>query len=303
MLFFGPRAPCTHCGQRVRKPQDPTKYLCPHCGHPGPWASPEQTRAWEAARDARLRYADLLKQLVTGGSTTALAPLLKETAPLTWYTQAELQQIAVQEINQFVQTALADNVLSEEEDNRLGELVPVLTSWESLVAAYPDLADRLVIANANAGRLPTVSNSNFLLTDREVLHAQCPASLMKEVTLREFRAGYQGFSFPIGKSGIRYRVGGARGHSVVVGTEWQVADTGTLAITSHRAMFVGVRKTIEMQYAKLANLNVYTDGIQFHLTNRQTAPLFTVRNGEVLAALINAAVQRTDEDPKRGKAG
>jgi len=200
-----------------------------------------------------------LRQLVAGGSTTALAPLLKEIAPRTWYTQMELHNIALQEINGFAQTALADNVLTEEEDHRLGELVPVLgLSWENILTTYPDLGDRLTIANVNAGRLPTVSDSHLMLKAGEVAHFESPASLMKEVTLREFRAGYHGFSFPIGKTGIRYRIGAARGHSVVVGTEWQVADTGTIAITSRRAVFLGARKTMEMQYAKLANLSVYS---------------------------------------------
>jgi len=289
---FSPKAPCTHCGRNVSKPKDEGKYLCPHCGEPGPWASPEQVHAWEGAREARREYAGLMKQLVSGDSTTALA-LLRETAPRTWYTQAELEQAALREINGFAEGALADKVLSEEEELRLGELVPLLgLSWQSVVSTYPNLADRLIIASANAGRLPTVSNPTILLKDGEVLHAQYPASLMKEVTQREWRAGTAGVSVPLGRTGVRFRVGAIRGQSVVVGTEMQVADTGVLSITSKRALFAGARKTLEMQYAKLANLNVYTDGVQFHVTNRQTAPLFTVRNAEVVAAIINAATQR-----------
>jgi len=37
---------------------------------------------------------------------------------------------------------------------------------------------------------------------------------------------------------------------------------------------------------------VFKDGIQFHMSNRQTAPLFKLANGEVAAATVNAAVQR-----------
>jgi len=292
MWPFGPKAPCSHCGKNVRKPKDPGKYLCPHCGEPGPWAAPEQSRAWESARDARAHYADLLKQLVSGGSPTALAPALKETAAQTWYTGLELQRLALREINDFAQTALADKVLTDEEDHRLGELVPVLgLTWESILTTYPALGDRLVIASANAGRLPTVVDAQLLLKNDEVVHAQYAASLMKEVTLREWRSGSQGVSIPLGK-GFRYRVGTTRGHSVVVGTQMQVADTGTLYVTSQRAVFTGSRKTMEFQYKKLANLAVFTDGVQFNVTNRQTASLFTVRNGEVVAAIVNAAVQR-----------
>ena len=245
--------------------------------------------------------------MIAGNPGESLAPALKESAALTGYDSGEMQSLALREFLAFVQSALGDNFLTQAEDERMVALVPILgLTWEQVLQSDSALSDRLIIASANAGRMPTANSSRLMTKAGEVVHFECPASLMKEVTLREFRAGYQGFSFPIGKTGIRYRVGGARGQSVVVGTEWQVADTGTLAITSRRAVFVGARKTMEMQYAKLANLNVYTDGIQFHLTNRQTAPLFTVRNGEVLAALINAAVQRTEQhskqDSKRGTA-
>jgi hypothetical protein len=72
----------------------------------------------------------------------------------------------------------------------------------------------------------------------------------------------------------------------------QVADSGTLSISSQRAVFIGARKTIEMPYTKLVNLSVFSDGIQFHLSNRQTAPLFRLQGGEVVAAAVNAAVHR-----------
>jgi hypothetical protein len=81
---------------------------------------------------------------------------------------------------------------------------------------------------------------------------------MKEVAIREYQGGYSGFSFPVGKTGIRYKVGGSRGHSVQVGTKLDVADTGTLAITNKRAVYLGTRKTVEMPYAKLDNITVYT---------------------------------------------
>ena|SRR5690348_11570019 len=81
-----------------------------------------------------------------------------------------------------------------------------------------------------------------------------------------------------------------------VGTELQVADNGTLSITSKRAAYLGSRKTMEFPYSKLMNVEVFTDGIRFHASNRQNTPLFTLGDGmgEVVAATINAAMQRLD---------
>jgi hypothetical protein len=37
---------------------------------------------------------------------------------------------------------------------------------------------------------------------------------------------------------------------------------------------------------------VFTDGVSFNMTNRQTVPLLKVPSGHVVAAMVNAAAQR-----------
>lgn len=39
-------------------------------------------------------------------------------------------------------------------------------------------------------------------------------------------------------------------------------------------------------------VNVFNDGIQFHVSNRKAAPLLKVPDGYVVAAVVNAAAQR-----------
>jgi ribosomal protein L21E len=129
----------------------------------------------------------------------------------------------------------------------------------------------------------------------EMVHIECAASLMKEVAIRQYQGGYSGFSIPLGKTGIRYKVGGSRGHSVEVGTQLNVADSGVLSVTNKRVVYSGTRKTVDMPYSKLVNLGVYNDGLQFHLSNRVNAPLFQVpRGSQVVAAIVNAAAQRAE---------
>lgn len=92
--------------------------------------------------------------------------------------------------------------------------------------------------------------------------------------------------------GVRYHVGGARGRSVVVGTKLEVADSGVLAISSKRTVFLGAKSTSDMPHAKLVKLNVFDDGVALNLSHRKTVPLFRIENGHLVAALINGAVQR-----------
>jgi hypothetical protein len=156
---------------------------------------------------------------------------------------------------------------------------------------FGDLVPRLFVARANAGRLPMLTTARIILRRNEVAHMDANADLMKEVVDREWQGRSSGFSFRIAK-GVRYRVGSSRGHMVVLGSHVVVDDSGFLTITSRRAVFTGVRRSLEMPYTKLLSLSMFQDGVQFHLSNRKNPPLFRLRAGipDTVAAAVNAAV-------------
>lgn len=297
MSLFGPRQPCPHCGRKVGKPRDPKDLLCPHCGEPGPWASPDQVAARTARIAARTRYEQLLAQLGTGtalpaGDGSELASARTTAA----YSLAELSQINLQTFRGLASTAVTDDLLTPKESAHLGQVMSVLgLSWEQVRQQDPALWEHAFVSEINGGQLPEVSSPHVLQKKGEVVHYECEASLMKEVAVRQYQGGYSGFSFPLGKTGIRYRVGATRGHSVEVGTTLNVADSGLLSVTNKRVLYAGSRKTIEMLYSKLANLTAYKDGLQFHLSNRVNAPLFKIAQGShIVAAIVNMAAQRVE---------
>jgi len=240
---------------------------------------------------ARQRYSQAVAQLAAGDSSSVAG--MADLARATGYSAQELEGIGVHAFQQYSNLALADDVITQDEDNHLQAMVPALgLSWQAINNASPGLFDHVVIAEANGDLLPILEDARVILKKGEVAHWQCTAALMKDMPQREFRAGYQGFSFPVGKTGIRYRVGGARGHSVVTGHQLQVTDQGTLVVTSARTVYLGAAKTQEFSYAKLVGLDVFTDGVRLHVSNRQTASLFRVPNGETVAAMIHAAMRR-----------
>jgi hypothetical protein len=165
--------------------------------------------------------------------------------------------------------------------------------------ANPDLGRHVMIAEANGGILPEVHSSRLIQKKGEVVHLELDATLLMDVTVRQSQGGYSGISFPIGKTGIRYRVGGYRGHSVEVGTQRVPADTGVLVISSQRAVFLGTKKTIELPLSKLINLTLFTDGVQFGgwgMTNGTAA-------AAILADLIRGGAADDGAallDPQRG---
>lgn len=221
-------------------------------------------------------------------------PKVRSSATASGLTADDEQRTFLDAFKAWARIAVADDVLTPEENARMGVLLSALgVSMNALGTADPSLREHVFIASVNGGFPPEVASPHLLAKKGEIVHLEWPAALMKEVAIREYQGGYSGFSFPVGKTGIRYKVGGSRGHSVQVGTKLDVADTGTLAITNKRAVYMGTRKTVDMPYAKLDNITVYTDGVQFHVSGRVNAPLFTMKTGsDMVAAVVHAAAQR-----------
>ena len=186
---------------------------------------------------------------------------------------------------------LADDRLTAPEeasfDAALTKLGVTAGTMEELV---PGLAGRLVVARVNDGRLPVIDNPRLLARPGETVHLETVAQLTKMVAVREFQAGSRGVSLRIMK-GVSYRVGSMRGRMVTVGSELRIADEGILSVTDRRIVFSGSAKTLEFRYDRLVSVELYTDGIQFGVTNRQTPSVFRLGHVHAVAAVINAAAQ------------
>lgn len=143
--------------------------------------------------------------------------------------------------------------------------------------------------------LPEVASPHLIVRKGEIVHFETTASLMKEVAVRQYQGGSSGFSIPLGKTGVRYRVAATRGHTVEIGTQLNVADSGLLAVTNKRVVYSGARKTVDIALAKLVNLDAFSDGLIFHVSNRVNAVIFKIAEGsDVIAAIVNAAAQRLE---------
>lgn len=246
--------------------------------------------------DARAVYAGIATDgsLADPAAVHQLADSMRANAHLQALSDKERRTLGDAAFERYAEVVLADDILSEAEEDALTDLADALgVDQEALRTRHKPVLNRLVVARVNDDRLPVIDEPVLMVKKDEVVHLETQAVLLKEVAQREYRGGYSGVSFRVAK-GVRFHTGGFRGHSVVVGTKLQPADSGVLSVSSRRAVFLGANTTIEFAYPKLVNLEVFNDGIRFHVSNRQTAHLFRLESGEVVAATINAAMQRLD---------
>lgn len=246
-------------------------------------------------KSARHEYEQLLARLAEGDAS-ALATLSASRASAN-LSGRKSRKLATETFLAYAQHALADDQLSEDEEQLLFSIANELELDPSeVLKEHRQLFNRLLVATANAGRLEPLTDSQLVKKPGEEVYMEFPAATLKETVVREYRGGYSGVSFRIAK-GVRYSTGGVRGRSVAVGTAIETTDSGRLAISSLRTVFIGARSTIEMPYSKIASLSVFSDGLVVNLSNRKNAPMFRVDSGEAVAAYMNAAFQRADETP------
>src|SRR6266498_254957 len=170
-------------------------------------------------------------------------------------SDVEVYESHVQAFIAAANRAIGDQILTPEENAHLHKLMGLLgVGWDDVRANDPMLPTKAFVSAINGGIMPEVIEPHVLPKKGEIVHFEVPANLMKEVAIRQYQGGYSGFSIPIGKTGVRYRVGGVRGQMVQIGTRLEVADSGLLALTNKRSVYMGSRKTMDMPLAKLVNL-------------------------------------------------
>jgi hypothetical protein len=133
---------------------------------------------------------------------------------------------------------------------------------------------------------PPAIQSPLILKRGEQASMAVPATLARQQTRRQYVGGSQGFSFPIGHTGIRYRVGSFRGHAVEQQSLGRIED-GTLMVTNQRVAFIGSTKSTSTPLAKLLHVECYSDALAVFLEGREKADYYYVAQPKYVLFFIN----------------
>jgi len=123
----------------------------------------------------------------------------------------------------------------------------------------------------------------------ELAYFACPAVLARIQSHTQFVGSSSGFSFPIGHTGIRYRVGSFRGHPVQQQSLTRL-DTGTLVVTNQRLAYVGRSKSVAIQLTKVMHIEAYTDAVAILHEGNENADYFLTTTPKQTVFYINWAL-------------
>jgi hypothetical protein len=119
------------------------------------------------------------------------------------------------------------------------------------------------------------------------------ASLARNQTRRQWVGGSQGFSFPIGHTGIRYRVGAFHGHPIEQQSLTKL-DSGTLVITNQRIAFIGRTKSTSVPFAKLIHVECYSDGVAVFVEGRENPDFYLTALPKYALFMVNWFLNQAD---------
>jgi hypothetical protein len=138
---------------------------------------------------------------------------------------------------------------------------------------------------------PQPVSSPLQLKAGEMALLSTPCTLSRVATRMQYVGGSSGFSFPIGHTGIRYRVGSFRGRRVEQEVLRQL-DTGTLVVSNQRIAFIGHSKSVIVQPRKVTHVDIYNDALAVFQEGRETADFYLVSAPKQVAFYLNWVLQQ-----------
>lgn len=133
---------------------------------------------------------------------------------------------------------------------------------------------------------PAPVESPLALKPKEQAYVSVAAVLARQSTRTRFVGGSQGFSFPIGHTGIRYRVGSFHGHPVQTSSISDV-DEGTLVLSSLRLAFIGSLKSVITPLGKVVHVEAYTDALAIFQEGRENPNFYKLAAPQYFLLYLN----------------
>jgi len=129
-------------------------------------------------------------------------------------------------------------------------------------------------------------DSPLILKAGEQAYLSVPATLARMTTRTHYTGHSSGFSFPIGHTGIRYRVGSFRGQPVQQQSLTKL-DTGTFVLTNKRLGYVGQTKSMSVALDKLMHFEIYNDALSVAREGKENPDFYLMPNPKYVAFLLN----------------
>ncbi|MBT9133980.1 MAG: hypothetical protein DDT38_00706 [Firmicutes bacterium] len=241
---------------------------CRHCLKPAGFLRSVHRECQEKHNAGRAEILSLVRKTLKEHSALAgLRATTTQMAAESFVDAASTRALVVEGYTQAVEDALADGLLSDEEEDNLvlleGEFSLTQTELDQK-GAYTKVVQAHVLRELANGKLPDKFNVTGSLPfnmqrDEKLVWLFQQVSYYEQKTRRHIEGRSSGVSIRVAR-GVYYRTGAFRGHPVETTVNEHIA-TGVLAFTTKHVYFASPQKSFRIPYAKIVAFTPYSDGI------------------------------------------
>lgn len=230
---------------------------------------------------------------IAKGSAGTIKMGVEDLARRSYISAAELNSICTVAWQSGVEQALADHVLSRQEEDVLVDVKKVLCLDEKQLEANGTLSKLVkaaVIRELLEGKIPQrvkiVGQVPFNLEKNEVIvWLFNGVNYYEEITYTTYQGSNSGFGSRVGK-GLYFGTGSFAGNAVTA-TGMALADNGSLAATDKNVYFAGGRKAFRIPYGEIVAFKPYLDGIGIQRDGQSAKPqIFQMQDGWFVNNLV-----------------
>jgi hypothetical protein len=181
---------------------------------------------------------------------------------------------------------ISEGGVSDEEQKKINIEAEALKKQEIAKQKEKDANDFLM--GLENGRIPINYNgqSPVILKKDEVISIIMEnINLQEPRAVRQTQAAYGGPTIRVAK-GVSFRMGGASARSESH-EEIRVIDNGKLVLTNKRLIFIGSKRTVNIDLRKIMAIVPYKDGIESQRENKQKPEYFTGTDKHTINYTIN----------------
>lgn len=241
---------------------------CKYCGKPAGIFRKEHKECKQKHSTGVEKIKLLIESSLSNNETLEnLVKQIKEVASESFVSDREFIQIKKEGWGLATNAAFEDGVLTEDEENRLIDMIDAFGFDKSQInsePAYKKIVQGSILRDVLDGKIPEKISINMnlpfnFLKNEKVVWVFQNVEYYEMRTKREHVGGYQGVGIRIAK-GVYYRTGGFKGR-VVETTETVPVDNGMVAVTDKHIYFAGSKKSFRIKYEKIVSFTPYSDGI------------------------------------------
>lgn len=181
---------------------------------------------------------------------------------------------------------ISEGGVSDEEQKKIDREAEILKKQEIERQKEKDANDFLIGLEKGSIPITYSGQSPVILKKNETVSLIMENIQLKEPrAVRQTHAAYGGPTIRVAK-GVSFRMGGASARSESH-EEIRVIDTGKFVLTNKRIVFMGTKRTVNVDLKKIVAIVPYKDGIESQRENKQKPEYFTGTDRHTLNYTVN----------------